>query len=136
MLVPPTPHVRIRMQTQRRKDTDPELRIRRELWAMGMRYRVGMKVPGHPRRTIDIAFPRARVAIFVDGCFWHMCPEHSVPVKNNSSWWAHKLLGNVERDGSTNTALETSGWTVLRFWEHEDPVSVALMIKGVVRSRQ
>jgi DNA mismatch endonuclease (patch repair protein) len=72
------------------------------------------------RRTIDIAFPGKRVAVFVDGCFWHRCPEHSVPVKNNAEWWIQKLETNVLRDRSTEGHLTARGWEVLRFWEHED----------------
>lgn len=120
-LNPPDDHVASRMRTQATAGTSPEMKLRKTLFARGMRYRIGLKVPGANRRTIDIAFPRHRLAIFVDGCFWHRCPKHSTTVKNNAKWWAKKLAENVARDGSTNALLESQGWTVLRFWEHEDP---------------
>ncbi|WP_268788665.1 very short patch repair endonuclease [Nocardioides sp. Root190] len=116
--------MRARMRSQARSDTAPELELRRELHRRGLRYRVGLRVPGRPRRTIDIAFPARKVAVFVDGCFWHRCPVHSVPAKNNASWWAAKLDGNVARDAETSAVLESDGWLVLRVWEHE-PVRTA-----------
>lgn len=116
------------MTKQRRADTVPELALRRALHSRGLRYRVGYKVPGAPRRTIDVAFPRKRLAVFVDGCFWHRCPVHAVPAKNNSSWWADKLEGNVARDLETTNLLEAQGWTVVRVWEHEEPAAVASRI--------
>jgi DNA mismatch endonuclease (patch repair protein) len=92
-----------------------------------------MKVPGLARRTIDIAFPGKKIAIFVDGCFWHQCPVHSVPAKNNAAWWSEKLAANVARDAHTNTTLESQSWHVLRVWEHEDPIAVADSIELLVR---
>lgn len=118
-LEPPTRHVRKRMRSQRRADTKPELELRRALHAAGFRYRVGLSVPGRPRRTIDIAFPRAKLAVFVDGCFWHGCPEHFVPPRANAEWWASKIRSNVDRDRDTDSALTKNGWAVLRVWEHE-----------------
>jgi DNA mismatch endonuclease (patch repair protein) len=124
------------MKVQRRADTNPELRLRKRLHAKGLRYRVGVKVPGNRRRTIDIAFTKARVAIFVDGCFWHACPVHSVPVKNNSTWWAQKLQSNVTRDRSTDEMLRAQGWEVVRIWEHEDTLSAADLVEKTVKSRR
>jgi DNA mismatch endonuclease (patch repair protein) len=124
------------MSSQRRSDTAPELLLRRELHRRGLRFRVGVKVPGSPRRTIDIAFPKRQVAVFVDGCFWHRCPEHAVPAKNNSTWWAAKLAANVERDEQTTTLLVDQGWRVLRVWEHEDPTAVAIAIETMVRQEK
>jgi DNA mismatch endonuclease (patch repair protein) len=121
--VPSSPEVSARMSRQRRRDTAPELSIRRLLHAKGLRYRVAWPIPGLPRRTIDIAFTRARVAVFIDGCFWHSCPQHSTSPVSNGSWWSEKLAANRTRDASTNSHLMTHGWRVLRFWEHEDPVS-------------
>lgn len=95
------------------------MQFRRALFAQGLRYRVNYPVPGLPRRTIDIAFPKQKVAVFVDGCFWHSCPEHSVPPKSNSAWWQDKLRRNVERDCETGEALESFGWRVVRIWEHD-----------------
>lgn len=122
------------MRAQRVFDTNPELRLRRELHRRGLRYRVGLKVPGMPRRTIDIAFTKSKVAVFVDGCFWHQCPEHSVPVKHNSTWWASKLEANVERDRDTTAQLEGNGWKVLRIWEHLPPEDAAALVEDVLSS--
>lgn len=127
-LDPPDARVAKRMRSQPRANTGPEVALRRELFARGLRYRIGTKVPGSNRRTIDIAFPRKRVAVFVDGCFWHRCPTHSTPVKRNGRWWSVKLAENVERDRSTTALLESQGWVVLRFWEHEDPRTAADVI--------
>lgn len=117
--------VRKRMVAQRTKDTSAELLIRRALHAAGYRYRLNVKVPGAPRRTIDIAFTRKKLAIMVDGCFWHGCPQHCVPPKHNAEWWAEKLARNRARDTETTALLEAAGWRVLRLWEHE-PVDTAL----------
>jgi len=78
-------------------------------------------------------FPSVRVAVFLDGCFWHSCPEHGTIPKRNRDWWAAKIEGNVERDRRHERELEAAGWTVLRHWEHEDPRSVADRIEAVVR---
>ena len=121
------------MSSQRRADTVPELALRSELHRRGLRFRVGIKVPGSPRRTIDIAFPKQRVAVFVDGCFWHRCPQHSIPAKNNSGWWSAKLTTNVERDQETTQLLVDQGWQVVRVWEHENPSTVADGIEQLVR---
>lgn len=131
---PSSPAVRDRFRTQRRQGTFPEVSLRKELHRRGLRYRIGIKVPGFPRRTIDIAFPRQKVAIFVDGCFWHRCPEHYVPVKNNSSWWEGKLASNVRRDEETTQSLRENGWLVERVWEHCDPVETASKIERIVRN--
>lgn len=131
--VPSQEWVRRRMSSQRTSGTKPESVIRRRLHSLGLRYRVGYPVPGMPRRTIDIAFTRARVAVLVDGCFWHGCPVHAVPPKNNAAWWAAKLAANRARDAETNRALEEAGWTVVRLWEHEsteDAVGTVLRALG------
>ncbi|WP_457188729.1 very short patch repair endonuclease [Nocardioides sp. P5_E3] len=130
---PPTDEVRRRMSAQPRADTAPEVALRRELHRRGLRFRVGIKVPGNARRTIDIAFPGRRIAIFVDGCFWHRCPVHSVPAKTNAGWWSEKLAANVARDAHTNTTLEALSWRVVRVWEHEDPIEIADSIELLVR---
>lgn len=93
--------------------------LRRELHARGRRFRVVTKVPGNNRRTIDIAFPRQRLAVFVDGCFWHNCPEHGTQPAVNSDWWTTKLTANRDRDADTDRLLDEAGWRVLRIWEHE-----------------
>lgn len=130
--------VRRHMENQPRSDTKPEVDLRRALHGRGLRYRVGVPVPGAPRRTIDIAFTRLRVAVFVDGCFWHGCPQHGVAPKNNSEWWELKLAGNRERDENTNALLSAGGWRVVRVWEHQpldEQVSAVLdALDGAVQS--
>ena len=108
-----------RMRLQAERDTAPEMTVRRALHAAGLRYRVCYPVVGRQRRSIDIAFPRQRVAVFVDGCFWHRCPAHTTRPTTNGDWWEVKLRRNAERDADTNKALEQAGWTVIRLWEHE-----------------
>ncbi|GFE23757.1 very short patch repair endonuclease [Streptomyces nigrescens] len=122
---PSSPGVSARMSVQARRDTGPEMAVRRLLYASGHRYRLQRRVPGFSRRTIDIAFPGPKVAVFLDGCFWHGCPEHATHPKANADWWRDKLDGNIARDRETTEHLVEQGWTVLRFWEHEDPVTVA-----------
>ncbi|MFI7596618.1 very short patch repair endonuclease [Actinoplanes sp. NPDC049681] len=132
----PTPSsagVSDRMSRQRRRDTTPEVAIRKLLHARGFRFRVTMPVPGMPRRSIDIAFTRARVAVFVDGCFWHVCPVHRTSPAANSDWWSKKLATNQERDVATNEHLRDLGWRVVRIWEHEDPNEAADRIAATVR---
>jgi DNA mismatch endonuclease, patch repair protein len=99
----------------RSRDTTPEMRLRRRLWGDGLRYRLRIKTPGG---RPDLVFPAAKIAVFIDGCFWHGCPQHYVSPKTGSDFWARKLVDNVERDRRQTLALEEAGWTVLRFWEH------------------
>lgn len=108
-----------------RSNTKPELSLRSQLHARGLRYRIQLKIDGLPRRRVDIAFPRQKVAIFVDGCFWHACPEHGTRPRTNREWWDWKLQRNKDRDTDTNRRLMELGWTVLRIWEHE-PVDEAV----------
>lgn len=108
-----------------RSGTKPEMALRRALFAAGLRFRVQMKVPGNNRRTVDIAFTRAKVAIFVDGCFWHGCPEHFPPPRTNPEWWRWKVEMNRARDVDTDRLLREAGWAVVRVWEHE-PVAVTV----------
>lgn len=122
-----------RMSRQRTRDTEPEMLLRRELHRRGLRYRVDASLPGLPRRRADILFTRAKVAVFVDGCFWHGCPEHKTAPAANGAWWAAKLARNVERDRETDAHLRSLGWTVLRFWEHEDIKHAATDIEQSVR---
>lgn len=103
------------MSRIRGRDTTPELLVRLALWQRGLRYRVRTKLPGRP----DIVFGRLRVAVFIDGCFWHACPEHGVEPKANAQFWQEKLGTNVQRDLRATAALRATGWHVLRFWEHE-----------------
>lgn len=120
------------MIANRGRDTIPELAIRRRLHAAGLRYRVNF-APLGGRFRADIVFPRCRIAVFIDGCFWHGCPEHATLPKQNSDYWLPKLRRNIERDRETTSRLEATGWTVLRFWEHEDPNIVADAIATAVR---
>jgi len=123
-----------RMARQRTRDTEPELLLRRELHRRGLRYRVDAPIPGMPRRRADLLFTRAKVAVFVDGCFWHGCPKHKTAPVNNSGWWAAKLTRNIERDRETGVHLTSLGWTVLRVWEHESMTHAATDIERIVRS--
>lgn len=124
------------MSRQARRDTAPEVAVRRLLHASGHRYRLNERVPGMPRRTIDIAFTRAKVAVFLDGCFWHGCPEHATQPKANADWWRQKLDRNMARDLETSEHLAESGWIVLRFWEHEAPVRVAEQVAATVEQQR
>ncbi|MEU5772381.1 very short patch repair endonuclease [Streptomyces venezuelae] len=123
------------MRRQASRDTAPEVAVRRLLHASGHRYRLNVRVPDMPRRTIDIAFTRAKVAVFLDGCFWHGCPEHATQPKANAEWWREKLDRNIARDLETSKHLAESGWTVLRFWEHETPDRVATRVAATVARR-
>ncbi len=128
-----SPSVRRTMQANRGRDTGPEMKLRRLLYAAGFRYRVDWPMPGDRRRRIEIAFPGRKIAVFVDGCFWHRCPAHYVPPKANADFWSIKIQSNVERDARTTAELIAAGWLVLRFWEHEDPRQMAERIGAAVR---
>lgn len=124
-LLPSSPATSGRMSRQRRRDTVPELLLRRELHHRGLRFRVDLPVPGMPRRRADVVFTRARIAVFVDGCFWHGCPDHATHPASNAAWWSAKLARNIERDRETDDHLRNNGWSVLRFWEHADMTTAA-----------
>lgn len=124
------------MSRQGRRDTAPEVAVRRLLHASGLRYRVNVPVPGARRRTIDIVFGKIKLAIFMDGCFWHGCPQHATQPKANAEWWRAKLDKNMARDRETTDQLRAAGWTVLRFWEHESPEKVARQIADTVSERR
>ncbi|MFI7360885.1 very short patch repair endonuclease [Streptomyces sp. NPDC050149] len=129
---PSSPGVSARMSRQASRDTAPEVAVRKLLHASGYRYRLNERVPHMSRRTIDIAFTRAKVAVFLDGCFWHGCPDHATQPKSNAEWWRQKLDRNMARDAETTTHLVGQGWTVLRFWEHQPPTQVAERVAEVV----
>jgi DNA mismatch endonuclease (patch repair protein) len=115
-----------------RHSTQPELALRRALHAAGVRFTVNRKdLPGRP----DLVLSRARLAVFVDGCFWHSCPEHGVMPKNNGEWWRAKLAGNVERDRRKDRELEELGWTVLHFWEHQPPNLISDIVTEMWKAR-
>lgn len=118
-------HARRTMVANRSKNTRPELAVRTLLHARGLRYRVHARPVASLRRTADIVFTRWRVAVFIDGCYWHGCPEHGVSPRRNADYWGPKLERNRARDRDTDLHLTAAGWTVLRFWEHEPPEHVA-----------
>jgi len=124
-----------RMSKHPRRDTLPEVRLRQALHARGLRFRVQQPVPGIARRTIDIAFTRAKVAVFVDGCFWHGCAEHRRIPRSNSAWWAAKIHRNRERDEETDVALAAASWVVVRVWEHDTLDDAAARVQRVVAER-
>lgn len=123
------------MVRQRRRDTGPEMAIRRLLHARGLRYRVDVPLPGMRRRA-DLVFSSARVAVFVDGCFWHGCPDHGTQPKRNAAWWAEKIASNAERDRDTDRRLVADGWIVVRVWEHEVPEAAAARVAEAVSNGQ
>lgn len=109
--------VRRSMVANRGRDTGPELAVRRILHANGMRYRVDF-APLGGRRRADIVFTRQRIAVFIDGCFWHGCPDHYIAPVRNGEFWADKVRSNMARDAEATAAIRAAGWVVLRFWEH------------------
>jgi DNA mismatch endonuclease (patch repair protein) len=123
------------MQSIRRTGTGAEMALRRALWQRGLRYRVDRRPLPDLRRKADIVFVGARVAVFVDGCFWHVCPEHGNDPTVNESYWTAKLSRNMERDRETDVALTVAGWLPIRVWEHEDPARAAEVIATAVRER-
>lgn len=126
------PATSARLSAQRRRDTAPEMALRRELHRRGFRYFVDRAPLRGVRRRADLVFPRRRVAVYVDGCFWHSCPQHATRPKNNADWWADKLAGNVRRDRDTDERLAAAGWTVIRVWEHEDAVAAAQRVESAL----
>ena len=120
------------MRGNRRRDTAPEMAVRRLVHAAGLRYNVDAKPLPDLNRRADLVFSRARVAVFVDGCYWHGCPEHGTASKTNSEYWHQKITRNRERDAETDELLRRAGWTVLRAWEHEDPSEVATRVAKAV----
>jgi len=120
------------MQANRGRDTKAEVRIRNIVHASGYRYRVNSRPERDLRRTADMVFSRARVAVFIDGCFWHGCPEHYIAPRANKDFWSDKILGNRSRDEETTRVLRERGWTVLRIWEHVDPAQAARLICSTV----
>jgi DNA mismatch endonuclease, patch repair protein len=127
------------MAAIRRRDTQFELAVRSRLHRAGWRFRVDLPIAAGTARAIrpDIVFTRGRVAIFLDGCFWHGCPEHGQrPRVRNGSYWGPKIAGNVDRDRRHTRALEAAGWHVVRIWEHEDLDAAAAQIGEAVRQQQ
>lgn len=124
--------IRRRMKRQRRRDTDLELAVRRALHGRGHRYRVDHRMEPTLRSRGDIVFTRKRVVVYVDGCFWHGCPEHATAPKNNADWWREKLAANVARDRRVDAQLTELGWRVVRVWEHEEPEAAVDRIEAVL----
>ncbi len=122
-----------RLARVRQQGTGAELSLRRELHARGLRYRLQIPLLTKPRRIADIVFPGAKVAVFVDGCFWHGCPEHASWPKNNAQFWREKIEANRARDADTNQRLGASGWRVIRIWAHEHVRDAAERIEAIVR---
>ncbi|MGV0788679.1 very short patch repair endonuclease [Mycolicibacterium sp. XJ2] len=123
------------MQANRWRDTRPELTLRSELFRRGLRYRVNKRPMPSLRRTADIIFSAAKVAVFVDGCFWHGCEEHHTVSKTNPEYWSEKVRQNRARDADTNLRLVAEGWFPVRIWEHESVHDAADRIESIIRSR-
>lgn len=123
------------MSRTAQRNNQHERALRSLLHARGLRFRIHARALEGSRRTIDIAFPTPRVAVFVDGCFWHGCPVHGTSPKNNAAWWRAKIDANVARDRDTDRRLREGGWAVVRVWEHEDLVAAVGRIEGEVRAR-
>lgn len=128
--------VSARMARTGRRDTRPEIALRSHLHALGLRYRVDKAVLPDKRRRVDVVFGPARVAVFVDGCFWHGCPEHGTLPRSNATYWREKIEANRARDADTNARLEREGWAVVRLWEHEDMAERAQAVAALVRDRR
>lgn len=124
-----------RMAKVRQTGTDAELGLRREMYRIGLRYRVNYEVLKKPRRVADVAFPGRKIAVFVDGCFWHGCPEHVTWPKRNAEFWRQKIKANCRRDADTNVRLQANGWTALRFWSHESPIRAAQKVAREVAKK-
>jgi DNA mismatch endonuclease, patch repair protein len=121
------------MSRQARRDTAPEVELRRELHKRGLRFRVSFRPLPDVRSTADIVFTRAKVAVYVDGCFWHSCPRHGTTPAANRDWWRQKLETNKARDRACDNALAAAGWHVLRIWEHERPDEAADRVERLLR---
>ena len=124
------------MQSNKGRDSKPEVALRSAVHALGLRYRVGTRPLKQVRRTADLVFTRAKVAVFLVGCFWHGCPEHHTVAVTNARFWADKVEGNMARDRDTDRCLLDAGWLAVRVWEHEDPLVAALRIKAIVAGRR
>lgn len=132
-----TPVVRSRMQRQQTRDTAPELAVRRLIHAAGLRYRVDVAPIPELRRRADVVFRRVKIAVFIDGCFWHGCPQHGARrTTANTEYWEAKIVRNQARDQDTDRRLRAEGWLSLRVWEHEDAQEASARIVAEVRRRR
>jgi DNA mismatch endonuclease, patch repair protein len=121
------------MQSNRRRDTKPELAVRRLLHADGLRYRVDLALVAGLRRRADVAFPKERIAVLIDGCYWHGCPDHGPrSFGTNVAYWTNKIAENRARDVDTTARFEAAGWRVMRFWTHTPPAEIAEAITRAV----
>lgn len=127
--------VKQRFRNQRVRNTKAELAIRRAAHRAGLRYRVNFRPAAELRVNADMVFTRAKVAVFIDGCFWHGCPDHFIPPKNNAEWWAAKIQGNRDRDKRSRDDLRTLGWRVVSIWEHELPSQAVAEIRDALVPR-
>lgn len=123
------------MQGNGSRDTKPELALRSAVHALGLRYRVSTRPLTNVRATADLVFRPTKVAVFVDGCFWHGCPSHNHQIATNTAYWSAKIVRNQQRDVRVNQLLEAAGWIPIRIWEHESPQQAALYIASVIRKR-
>ena len=130
-----SPAASARMKANRGRDNIHEVHLRRALHARGLRYRLHRRAIPGTTRTIDIAFPGPKVAVFVDGCFWHGCPVHGTQAKTNSDFWRRKIETNKVRDKDTDRRLSELGWAIIRVWEHQDISDAADCISEIVRRR-
>ncbi|WOI59367.1 very short patch repair endonuclease [Streptomyces fradiae] len=126
-----SPATRASMQSNRPRDTKPEKALRSAVHALGLRFRVSTRPLPSVRRTADLVFTRVHLAVFLDGCFWHGCPEHHILSATNTAYWTDKLETNRRRDRQTDQWLREAGWEVVRVWEHEDPTTAALRVREV-----
>lgn len=131
---PSTPEASLRMQRVRQKNTSAERALRHELHSRGLRYRIQVPVLTKPRRVADVVFSGPRVAVFVDGCFWHGCPLHATWPKQNAEFWRAKIIANQERDRDTDERLRANGWKVVRVWAHELPNEAAARIMMIIET--
>lgn len=123
------------MKANRGRDTKPEMAVRRALHALGYRYRVDVRPEPNLNRRADLVFTRPKVAVFVDGCYWHGCPKHYTSPVTNASFWSGKIAGNRERDAETTRLLEAAGWSVVRAWEHEPTEDVVSRVREAIQRR-
>jgi DNA mismatch endonuclease (patch repair protein) len=131
-----TEATRARMSRQRSRDTEIEGALRRELHRLGLRYRVHRRPVRAVRREADVVFGPAKVAVFVDGCFWHGCPEHGTWPKRNGEFWRAKIEANRVRDANTDLVLAEAGWLSVRVWEHEPPDAAAARVQLALAGRR
>jgi DNA mismatch endonuclease (patch repair protein) len=132
---PSSEDARLRMERQARRNTAPEVALRSNLHRRGLRFRIHVRPSPASRREADIVFSSAKVAVFVDGCFWHGCPDHVTWPKKNAEWWRAKIEANQARDRDTDSKLCAQGWLSIRVWEHEDPALAAERVARIIQAR-